>query len=666
MKFWAIFLFLLLLPLPLRAESPSAIERQLNQGKLQSAQTQLEQALSHSPYDPQLLNLKGRLKLNQGQIEEAIAVYQQIQLPDPPLQELGILNNFWLTLDYQQKLLEEQLSFLQQDQNLILPDVASQLEEVKGQKQQISQRALFLADTLPPSWLVGQVYLNVGEREKASSVVRSLPFGVEKISLLVALEDQGMIKQALATCKEIGALCSVRWQFTLLTALAPLDSTYLDKTIKLGLQLGDAEALFQLFALQAQLGISPPNSYRAALASISHLRTALTAPNPQTKFFFQEKVIPVYRGYLEVLLENPRPENLKEARKVFERLQIAQVENLLHKLCITSSEQGIEEKLAEVNGAMVHTIVLKEATYMLLTLPSGEIIHHKVDQTEEEIETLAFRWRGNLKEPVLQDYYADGTELYDLMIRPIKESLVGVEQLIFVSDGVLRTIPPQAFYDAQKEEFLIEQVGAIRSLLGAAFLSDFPVESSNLLAFGLSESRPPFHTPLPFVEKELRFLDGAISESVIVINGGFTVDSVRRDLLTKEPKILHLASHAQFTGNPRTSLVATYQETVNLWEFESLLSLSSLDLLVLSACETSTGDNLSTLGLAGVAAQAHVQSVVGTLWKINDAASQSLMEDFYLGLKDGKGVALSLADAQRQAIQQKTHPSEWALMLLLG
>lgn len=668
MFFKIIFLFLIYFSFPVNAESLE-LERQLNQGNLQSAQ--LEQALRDTPNNPQLLNLKARLRLNQGEIEEAIAIYQTLTLPKNPLEKLGILNNFWLTLDYQQKLLEEQLKFLKQDQNLVLPDVASKLEDIKAQKQKISQGALFLADSLNPSWLTGQTYLNGGERDKAKAVVRSLPLGQEKISLVVALKDEGMIKQALALCGGVGAWdtlesnCSQREQFELLTALASFDSTYLEQTIELGLQLGDDEALFPLFALQAQQGINAKGSYRAAIASLSRLRPALSAPNPQTKFFFQDQVVPVYRGYLEVFLENPSQADLREARDIFERLQIAQVENLLNKLCITSSEQRIEDKLGE-SGGMIHFIVLKDATYVLLTLPDGEIKYHKVDKSEQEMEELGIKWRQELKNPSFRNYYAGATEFYDLLIRPLQESLVGVEQLIFVSDGILRTIPPQAFYDSQTGQFLIEQVTVIRSLLSSAFLNDIPVESSGLLAFGLSESRPPFNVALPFVESELGFINQVIPDSLVVLNDEFTVASVKRDLLIKKPKILHIASHAQFTGNPRTSLIATYEDALNLFELESLLSLSSLDLLVLSACETSQGDNLSTLGLAGVAAQGQVQSVVGTLWKVNDQVSQSLMQDFYMGLSQGNSVAIALANAQRKAIQQHRHASEWALMLLLG
>jgi CHAT domain-containing protein len=96
---------------------------------------------------------------------------------------------------------------------------------------------------------------------------------------------------------------------------------------------------------------------------------------------------------------------------------------------------------------------------------------------------------------------------------------------------------------------------------------------------------------------------------------------------------------------------------------------SPLELLILSACETASGDDRAALGLAGVALKAGARSALATLWYINDVASGELVTDFYKALQSGR---LSRAQALRAAQQALTsdprfaHPAYWAPFLLIG
>jgi CHAT domain-containing protein len=44
----------------------------------------------------------------------------------------------------------------------------------------------------------------------------------------------------------------------------------------------------------------------------------------------------------------------------------------------------------------------------------------------------------------------------------------------------------------------------------------------------------------------------------------------------------------------------------------------AIELLVLSACQTATGDEQAALGIAGVAFQAGARSYIASLWNLND------------------------------------------------
>jgi CHAT domain-containing protein/tetratricopeptide (TPR) repeat protein len=169
---------------------------------------------------------------------------------------------------------------------------------------------------------------------------------------------------------------------------------------------------------------------------------------------------------------------------------------------------------------------------------------------------------------------------------------------------------------------------------------------------------------------------------------------VRRSLLSKS--FLHLATHGYFaspefasalgpenTGAPSHSLEGMDQSEVRglypgllsglvfaganqpardpvtgVVDFGSVvmtaeeiagLDLSACDLAVLSACETGRGSvagGEGVLGLQRAFHQAGAHTVVASLWKVNDAATSALMEQFYTNLWSKKMPKL---EALRQA-----------------
>jgi CHAT domain-containing protein len=99
------------------------------------------------------------------------------------------------------------------------------------------------------------------------------------------------------------------------------------------------------------------------------------------------------------------------------------------------------------------------------------------------------------------------------------------------------------------------------------------------------------------------------------------------------------------------------------------LSLPQTRLVVLSACETSLGDvhrGEGVLGLRRAFGMAGAQNVVSTLWKVDDAATQSLMAAFYGEFLDNGDVCASLTDVMRRMVHTLrarigyAHPYYWA------
>ena len=75
------------------------------------------------------------------------------------------------------------------------------------------------------------------------------------------------------------------------------------------------------------------------------------------------------------------------------------------------------------------------------------------------------------------------------------------------------------------------------------------------------------------------------------------------------------------------------------------------------------------LGLAGVAIKAGARSALGSLWPIGDEATQLLMKEFYVQLKNAevsKARALQLAQIQLLEDERFRHPRFWSPYLLIS
>lgn len=98
------------------------------------------------------------------------------------------------------------------------------------------------------------------------------------------------------------------------------------------------------------------------------------------------------------------------------------------------------------------------------------------------------------------------------------------------------------------------------------------------------------------------------------------------------------------------------------------LNLFGTKLLVLSACETGLGD-LSVEGVFGLQRAfklAGVETIVMSLWEVDDAATALMMEHFYKNLMAGKSKRESFTLAQQKVIKKyPTEPEKWAAFIML-
>jgi CHAT domain-containing protein/Tfp pilus assembly protein PilF len=99
------------------------------------------------------------------------------------------------------------------------------------------------------------------------------------------------------------------------------------------------------------------------------------------------------------------------------------------------------------------------------------------------------------------------------------------------------------------------------------------------------------------------------------------------------------------------------------------LSLWGTELVVLSACETGRGDvklGQGVYGLRRAFLSAGAETVVSSLWKVNDDTTRQLMQSYYRHLLAGKPRVSALREAMLELRQVHPHPYAWAPFIALG
>jgi CHAT domain-containing protein len=263
--------------------------------------------------------------------------------------------------------------------------------------------------------------------------------------------------------------------------------------------------------------------------------------------------------------------------------------------------------------------------------------------------------------------------VYNWLIQPAETALTqsGVETLVFVLDGPLRNIPMAALYDG--EQYLAEKY-SIALAPGLQLVDPKPLAQRQLKALtaGLTKSSGNF-APLEFVEQELEQIKSEIPTEELR-DREFTRENLNKKLESFPVPVVHIATHGQFSSQAsETFIVAWKDEQIKVKQLGDLLRArdqsqpDSLELLVLSACETAAGDKRATLGLAGAAVRAGARSTLASLWLVDDESTALLMSRFYQELKSGVTKAEALRRAQQSLLQGKyQHPRFWAAFVLLG
>ncbi|MEO1762908.1 MAG: CHAT domain-containing protein [Cyanobacteria bacterium J06629_18] len=447
-------------------------------------------------------------------------------------------------------------------------------------------------------------------------------------------------------------------------------------------------------------------AYESSANTLEDIEKDIAIANRDVRLDFQDSVEKIYRNLAELRIRNALKssnsktvklqQNLDSALNTLDKLRLAELRNYLGSDC---DLQLIDKPISQVDKdtAVFRSIMLEDGIAIILMLPEGNSVRLKMNWVpipkKKAVETVN-QFRINLEK--LSDrrnsYRKYAKEIYSWFITPFKKDLEQIKTLVFVQDGVLWTIPMGTLYDGK--QFLIEKY-AVAGTPSLSLTSPQPLNTKNLkiLAFGLTEDSAidnnTFFPPLSAVEAEMQGINKVISDSKILLNQDFTSQKLTQKLRQYKPKILHLATHARFGYDSKQTYLISgeqkkntakeqkYNKTITLGNLYQIIQNTQsddneiLELLTLTGCQTAVGSQRDALGIAGVSLQAGARSSVASLWNIDDAATASIIVQFYDNLRQGMSKAQALQATQKKWLAENSqgryaHPGYWAPFVLIG
>lgn len=339
----------------------------------------------------------------------------------------------------------------------------------------------------------------------------------------------------------------------------------------------------------------------------------------------------------------------------------------------------VKEKLLEneiiISYTLNHLNFGKEKTDLFgLLVSNKKSIPFKVKDATEFLKLLE-KYKTSISKPLvnkneLDNFKENSSSLYELLF-PSKEirELIKNKNITIVPDTNLENIPFEALNTNKKKlSYLIEKCN-----ISYAYSFSFSTFNSSIKRKTTTEFIG--FAPVDFETSQKPSLKYSNKE-VTNINDLFNGDIYTQANATKEnfikqsskSKIIHLATHASSKGNPSIDFYSKKLELYELYTYKN-----NADLVVLSACETNLGEIKKGEGVLSLARgffYSGANSVISSLWNVNDTSTSFLMENFYSNLKKKQSKTEALNNAKRTYLQSHSlserSPYYWASFVLIG
>jgi len=669
----------------------------------------------------------GNVYLSLGEYAQAFALLQEslklarsIDYPQGESNALMALGNIYFSLGdyeaaiehYQQSLSLARIVGNRQQEGAALGSLANAYNKLRDYQQAVSfyNQSLAIAQEIQDRTAdnntltgLGNAYWSLGEYEKAIEF--------HEQSLILAREIGNRSAEGIS----LGNLGLAYW------SLGDYNQAieYHQRHLQIAQETGDRQGEI---ASSNNLGLALRDSGKLAEAETilrrvieDHEQIRGLLDQDSWKITLLEEQVRTYRLLQQVLVTQEKP---------FAALEIAErgrtralIELLLKSLSPAQQESAIADypKLAEIKQIAVqqkatlveYSLVSESLLYIWVIRPKDKKIEFRsVDIPQNtpisELVTASRRFisarSSNENNPTSETTTEPShrlQQLHQLLIEPIAELLPNKtnERVVFIPHHELFLVPFAALQDTNYN-YLIEKHTIltapsiqslaltrqhrqrVQNLSGEALVAGNPTMPE--LVLGLKRSRLD---SLQGAEREAEQVAAILKTKALIGEQATETAIVQR---MQNAKIIHLATHGLLddlngVGSPGAIVLASSAQDDGFLTSSEIMEQYGLpdttplqaELVVLSACDTGRGEirGEGVIGLSRSLIAAGVPSLVVSLWKVPDDATQELMFEFYTNLYERK---LDKAQALRQAMLtmldggENPDPVDWAAFTVIG
>jgi CHAT domain-containing protein/Tfp pilus assembly protein PilF len=369
----------------------------------------------------------------------------------------------------------------------------------------------------------------------------------------------------------------------------------------------------------------------------------------------------------------------------------------------------------------------KEPRYVAYVLRhEGEVLWRDLGD-EKTIDNAIEKFREALRDWQRTDIKQFARVADEKIMQPIRPLLGNASQLLISPDGSLNLIPFEALIDEQNRYLVqnfsctyltsgrdllrlnVARESKTRPMVLANPLFGEPTQYASISKKqrGLKPSMTTaddlsdiYFAPLSGTIQESSAIKSLFHETTVLSGSQATEDTLKQ---VSAPSILHIATHGFFlTDTPEnknsssgTRAISANAKIVNpllrsglalaganlhnkkgedgiLTALEaSGLNLWGTKLVTLSACDTGLGEVKNGEGVYGLRRAfvlAGAETLVMSLWDVNDYVTREMMTNYYKGLRNGLGRGEALRQVQLSMLKQKSkqHPYYWASFIQSG
>ncbi len=410
--------------------------------------------------------------------------------------------------------------------------------------------------------------------------------------------------------------------------------------------------------------------FELAIREIEQKRRQVAGADIEKVSFMGDKAT----AYHELLKLHIKAGNTEQALLIAEKLKSRVLEDKAMGRKKIESNSNLLSLDVPFETAVISYTVTDEVCFAFVFRPQGtQPKIFVIAQGEKALTEKIKRFRAGLIkfEP---SFKREAGELYALLLKNLEPEIGDAKNLVIIPDGVLWELPFQALITSEQKYVIEKYTVSYSPSLNILNRLQYPSSSGEQKQFlAFANSLPS--APLPETEKEVTNISELYGKTEIYKRRAAT--EARFKEAASRFKQIHLAVHGVI--NPFDSfdsallLAPTVGEDGRLTVSEILEMNLSANLVVLSACDTSSGQVTSGEGLLSLAwafLVSGANNVVAAQWAVEEKATADLMSNFYRVLnKNPKSPAMALREAQLASLKLPApynHPFYWSAFVITG